>query len=254
MENSVETAVSILGKMKTCVALTGAGISVESGVPDYRSSKGIWERFPPEEYASLEAFKSNPSKVWGCWRELALSFCGKEPNKGHRVLAELEALGYIEAVITQNIDGLHQQAGSRNVIEFDGNTRSASCLECGRTSPLEVDNLPDAPLRCQRCDGLMRPDVLFFGETIDKEVWRNTLKYLRTCDVMIIIGTSGKVSPAADLPMLAKDQGAVILEFNVYPTVFTDSITDKFIQGSASKTLTLLETLIRKKELPLAGN
>ncbi len=244
LEQPILLAADIIKTSKKCIALTGAGISVDSNVPDYRGTNGMWSKFPPEEYASLQAYTDNPGKVWKCWSELAKYFVDKKPNAGHLAMVELERLGYLKAILTQNIDALHQQAGHLNVIEFDGNIRRLTCLKCNNHHPFNIESIQETPPYCNKCGGLMKPDMIIFGERINKEVWERTLKHVKTCDVMVVVGTSGNVSPASELPILAKEHGAYIVEFNLTFTVYTNGISDLFVQGTTSQTMPHLVQLL----------
>ncbi len=226
------------------IAVTGAGASVESGIPDFRSPGGLWERFPPEEYATIEAYVSDPDRVWALWRDLGKMFRECTPNPGHHALAELEGLGCLRGVITQNIDGLHQAAGNHHVVEYHGNASRLVCLSCKRRMPLDTGReYTHAPL-CD-CGGLMKPDVVLFGEVIPVYAQMESQNLAREADVVIVVGTSATVYPAAEIPALAKRHGAYIIECNLEPTDFTPYITDAFLQGPAGKTLPYLLDTVR---------
>ncbi|MBW1991417.1 MAG: NAD-dependent deacylase, partial [Deltaproteobacteria bacterium] len=213
---------------------TGAGISVESGIPDFRSPGGLWERFDPREYATIYAFKRNPAKVWGMLREMDAILLRARPNPAHYALAELEAKGLLIAVITQNVDNLHQAAGSRRVIEYHGNAHRFVCLECGRKRAREDLDFSRVPLYCG-CGGLIKPDVVFFGEPIPPEAQAESQALAQSCDLMLIIGTSAEVAPANLLPEVAKLQGATIVESNLAPTRLSRRLTDYFLAGPAAQ-------------------
>jgi NAD-dependent deacetylase len=227
------------------VALTGAGLSVESGIPAFRGSQGLWDRFDPMEFAHIEAFRADPRKVWKMLAELGELVDRARPNPAHRGLARLEELGYLRAVITQNIDALHQRAGSREVIEFHGNGQRLVCLDCGRGYAKESVTLETLPPRCS-CGGVLKPDVIFFGEPIPPEASEKALAYCRQCDVLLVIGTSAVVAPASHLPLIAKQQGARIVEINLERTHLSDTISDVVLETSASQALNdILEQLGR---------
>ncbi|EDY34361.1 transcriptional regulator, Sir2 family [Aciduliprofundum boonei T469] len=200
---------------KRIVALTGAGISAESGIPTFRGTGGLWEGYPVEKVATVEGFDRNPELVWRFYNERRINIARAEPNEAHKVLARLENL-YDFWVITQNIDGLHSRAGSKNVVELHGNIWRVKCTECGiRYYNYEVP-LREIPPRCKRCGGLLRPDVVWFGEPVydvDK-----AYELAESCDVMLVIGTSAQVYPAAYLPRLAWSKGAKIIEINPQET------------------------------------
>jgi NAD-dependent deacetylase len=200
-----------------CVVLTGAGISVPSGIPDFRSKEGLWEKFDPMVYATAQAWRSSPDRVWQMFRETGRMMLTAEPNAAHSALAELERGGWIEAVVTQNIDGLHQAAGSKRVVEFHGNAVDVYCESCGRTADraevLGFLDLDEAP-RCAHCGGLVRPSVVLFGEPIPPDALRHAAALAGTCRSMLVVGTSAVVAPASLLPLEAQASGAPIIEVN----------------------------------------
>jgi len=220
------------------VAFTGSGISVDSGIPTFRGGQGLWEKYDPMEYAHIDAFRRNPEKVWNMLREMADVIFAAKPSAAHTALGELETKGLLKAVITQNVDGLHQVAGNTNVIEYHGNHRRLACLRCsGKIEFTEAEaRILPYPL-CERCLGPLKPDVVFFGEPIPMLEMVRANEEARQCKVMLIIGTSGAVYPAADLPHLAHSNGAKVVEINPDPTPFTSSVTDFFFQGGASEVL-----------------
>jgi len=238
------------------VALTGAGISVESGIPDFRSPGGLWEVFDPAIYATIDTFLTDPGRSWELFLAVGETLKGKEPNDAHLSLARLEKSGRVRAVITQNIDGLHQKAGSMNVIEVHGDHRSLHCLKCGRLYPADPDagavgraEIPsgsegfDTPA-CERCRFPLKPNVVLFGEAVRHIDL--AIKALRACDALLVIGTSAQVYPVASFPHAVKERGGTILEFNVEETPLTRTITDYFLQGKASRTLPFIEWLLTK--------
>jgi len=227
-------AKDILSSKKT-IAFTGAGISVESGIPDFRSEEGLWQKYDPEEYATIYAFHSNPDKVWLMLKDMFSLIVSAKPNPAHIGLAELERMGLLSSVITQNVDGLHQAAGNNNVIEFHGNHWSLSCLNCSTKLDGRLLKLEDLPPRCSRCSSLLKPDVVFFGEPIPWEAQMMSLKESKSCDAVLVIGTSAVVYPAASIPVTAKERGAIIIEINTEPTPLTDGTSDYLILGSAGK-------------------
>jgi NAD-dependent deacetylase len=225
---------ALIGRYRHIVALTGAGISVESGIPDFRSPGGLWERFNPMEYATIQAFRANPAKVWGMLKEMDGLLTRARPNPAHLALAALEDQGRLAGVITQNVDNLHQAAGSRNVIEFHGNAHRFVCDTCRGQHPRESLDFSHTPLYCL-CGGLIRPDVVFFGEAIPPQAQDAANALAFSCDLVLIIGTSGEVAPANFLPEIAKSRGAAIVENNLGPTRLTRSLTDHFLPGQAGE-------------------
>ena len=236
MGNDYTRAAAAIRDAGTVVASTGAGISTESGIPDFRSEGGIWDTYPPEEYASIQAFTADPAKVWGMWRELGQQLDGCKPNPGHKALVRLEEAGHLAAVITQNVDNLHQEAGSHCVIEYHGNSRHVRCMTCGHTQPINPEIYASGTPFCV-CGGVFKPDVVMFGEMIPPKAMLQAEAFARSADTVIIVGTSAQVYPAAELPYTAKKRGAFIIEANLEETDFTRDITDVFLQGKAGETL-----------------
>ena len=228
----------IIKERKYVVAFTGAGISVDAGIPAFRGGQGLWEKYDPMEYAQIGAFMARPEKVWIMLREMAGVIFASAPSEAHLALGRLEQMGYLKAVITQNVDGLHQEAGNGNVIEYHGNHRRLVCVTCRTILPFTPEAAAESPYpRCERCNKALKPDVVFFGEGIPMAEMVRANEEANNCKVMFIIGTSGVVYPAADIPYQAKSKGATIVEINVERTPFTSSITDYFLKGSASEIL-----------------
>ncbi len=242
-EADLRRAAEILSSSFRAVAFTGAGISAEAGIPTFRGRGGLWEMFRPEELATPEAFSRDPRRVWEwyAWRVgLVLS---AEPTPAHRVLARWEAEGWLAGVITQNVDGLHQRAGSRKVVELHGRITRARCTGCGKT--LELGAPPEeVPPRCRDCGSLLRPDVVWFGEPLPENAWREAAELSSSCDVMIVIGTSAVVYPAAQLPLIAKASGANLIEVNPEETALSGD-ADVSLRMGASAALTALDKLLR---------
>ncbi|MGQ9646378.1 MAG: NAD-dependent protein deacylase [Thermodesulfobacteriota bacterium] len=234
-QQPIQRAAQDILKSKKTIAFTGAGISVESGIPDFRGAQGLWQKYDPEEYANIQAFYSNPDKVWRMLKDMFELIMKAKPNPAHTGLAELERMGYLSSIVTQNVDGLHQAAGSKNVIEFHGSHRTLSCLKCSQKVDGSMLTLSDLPARCPRCSSLLKPDVVFFGEPIPWEAQVTSLKESKTCTAVLVIGTSAVVYPAASIPVTAKERGAIVIEINMEPTPLTDRISDYFICGAAGK-------------------
>lgn len=233
--DSIERAATVIKDARRGIALTGAGISVESGIPDFRSAGGLWSKYDPMEYATISAFRANPEKVWQMLREMEELVVNARPNPAHYAMARLEEMGKLLAVITQNIDNLHQMAGSKDVIEYHGNSATLSCLRCGMRYSREEKQKEHIP-RC-KCSMVLKPDVVFFGEPIPVDAMQRSFKLAASCDLLLIVGTSAVVSPANTIPGVAKQAGAKIIEVNLEPTHLTDSITDVFVQGRAGEVL-----------------
>ncbi len=218
------------------VALTGAGISVESGIPDFRSSEGLWSRYDPVEFGHIESFRANPGKVWKMLLEMDRLLHGARPSPAHHVLAELEKRGILRAVITQNVDSLHQRAGSRCVIEYHGHGRTLSCAGCERRFARDVVSFDELPPRCP-CGGPLRPDFVFFGELIPPEAHQQAMEAVSSCDMLLIVGTSATVAPASQLPRVARRREAFILEINPSSSAISHELTDLHIVEAAGRAL-----------------
>ncbi len=246
MLSAISDAVSVIKKSKSMIALTGAGISVESGIPDFRSAGGLWDKYDPAIYASIHSFRNMPERVWQMIFELIEITERAKPNPAHIALANLEAMGLLKAVITQNIDNLHQEAGSKNVIEYHGNAKHLVCLTCGsQYSPDDFDLANKEIPHCEACGKVLKPSVVFFGEMIPPDALYNSQRYAEEADVVLVIGTSAVVYPAASIPGVVKSHGGIVIEFNLERTELTGSITDIFIQGKAGQTLPELVNMIK---------
>lgn len=223
----LQEAVRLFDTSQHLVALTGAGISTPSGIPDFRSeSSGLWRQFEPLEVASLWGFHDQPERFYKWFRPLLHKMVSSRPNGAHKALARMEAAGSLAAVVTQNIDSLHQAAGSRQVVELHGHTRTMTCLDCGQTlsaEPMLADVLRDIlPPPCPACGGLLKPDVVLFGEPLPYDMLSRAQYEALRADVMLIVGSSLEVMPAADLPLLAKRRGAKLVLVNRTPTALDD--------------------------------
>lgn len=239
-------------KAKKVVALTGAGMSVESDIAPFRGKGGIWEKYDPVEYAYINTLRTNPAKTWILLSEMQKEILKAQPNPGHLSLAELERLGFLSSVITQNVDGLHHEAGSKNIIEFHGNHRQAYCMECKKPVKSEEISLETLPPHCD-CGGVLRPDVVFFGEAIPYEALTKSDQETRSCDVMLVVGTSAEVQPAASLPGIAQSSGATIIEINIEPTSFTGYTSTYFIKGKAGEVLPKITNTIKNESANLTS-
>jgi len=195
-EDPFDKAITLLQKSRNAVALTGAGVSTESGIPDFRGRDGLWSRYDPIEYGTLGAFMANPEKVWRMLAGL-LAAVDAEPNKGHKALATLEQQGLLSGVITQNIDSLHQKGGSKNVIEFHGSLETFSCLSCGAGYNLAFVHESSLPPHCASCNAILKPDIVFFDERIPDSVLTQTEQMLAAADLLLVAGTSCQVQPAS---------------------------------------------------------
>jgi NAD-dependent deacetylase len=224
----------LLRKRQPCVVLTGAGISTESGIPDFRSPTGIWARYDPMEYATIDAFRRDPVKVWEFYALRLDALTRAEPNAGHLALAELERRGLVQAVVTQNIDGLHQRAGSREVIEVHGSIRTAECLECGEKAPLEA-----AMPQCPRCGAVMKPGVVMFGELLPPAAIERATELARGAGLLLVVGSALEVYPVAGLPEETLSAGGALAIVNRGPTPY-DGRADLKVDSGAGETLSTL--------------
>jgi NAD-dependent deacetylase len=236
---SVSDLAELIRERQPCVVLTGAGVSTESGIPDFRSPTGLWAQVDPMEYGSIEAFRSDPRKVWSFYKPRVEMLTGAEPNPAHAALAELERLGFVEAVVTQNIDLLHERAGSREVVEVHGSIRTSTCPGCGRSYELprvlELLEEPDAPA-CPDCGEILKPDVVFFGELLPPAAIDRAYELARRARLLLVVGSALEVYPVAGLPLETLGTGGELAIVSRGPTTF-DSKASLRIDGSAGEVL-----------------
>jgi len=233
-------AANAIKNAERITAFTGAGISVESGIPPFRGKDGLWSKYDPV-FLQTQYFNRHPEKSWRLIKEIFYDFFGQaKPNAAHKALAEMEKRGLVHAVITQNIDNLHQEAGSRRVIEFHGTSRILVCVDCSKRYPVSETSLTDLPPLCPACRGLLKPDFVFFGESIPEPARSDSFGEAQASDLFLLIGTTGEIIPAAIIPFLAKEQGARIIEINPHPSNYTHEITDIFLQEVATKAVSRL--------------
>jgi NAD-dependent deacetylase len=224
-----------LGEARSVAVLTGAGVSAESGVPTFRDANGLWNQYRVQDLATPSAFARDPKLVWDWynWRRSVLAEV--KPNPGHYALAELEKRIPAFTLITQNVDGLHELAGSQNVLRLHGSVWSVRCLACGKETLDKRIPMPEIPPHCE-CGGLLRPAVVWFGEPLPPKIWETAEAAARASDLFLVIGTSAVVYPAAGLAQLAKSSGARVVEINVAETPLTNEI-DQFLQGPSGELL-----------------
>jgi NAD-dependent deacetylase len=230
----VSELATLLRERQPCVVLTGAGISTESGIPDFRSPTGIWARYDPMKYATIDAFRRDPARVWEFYALRLDALARAEPNAGHRALAELERRGLVRAVVTQNIDGLHQRAGSEQVIEVHGSIRTAECLSCG-----EETGLDRAMPRCPRCGEIMKPGVVMFGELLPEGAMERAAELARSAGLLLVVGSALEVYPVASLPEETLSAGGALAIVNRGSTPY-DGRADLKVDAGAGETLTRL--------------
>ncbi|MGC8838514.1 MAG: NAD-dependent protein deacylase [Anaerolineae bacterium] len=254
--HGLQEAARLLRQARHAVALTGAGISTPSGVPDFRSPEtGLWRHVDPLLVASIWAFRVSPRTFFDWMRPLARTLLEARPNPAHEALARLEEAGLLQAVITQNIDGLHQKAGSRTVLELHGHIRTATCTRCYRTYPseafiptyLETGEVP----RCG-CGGILKPDVILLGEDLPRETYRQAVQEARACDLMLVAGTSLEVAPASDLPFIAQRRGVPVIVVNLDPTPL-DPLAAVVLHANVALILPALAALALSPAEPAAG-
>jgi NAD-dependent deacetylase len=230
------TLLSLLRQADRVAALTGAGVSQESGLRTFRDAQsGLWAQYKPTDLASPEAFARDPKLVWDwyAWRREAIK--SARPNPGHYALADMETRVPQFTLITQNVDGLHRMAGSQRIYELHGNLQRVRCSECGRVHEMWGDDSEQVP-GCDACGGMLRPDVVWFGEALPRSELEAAVEAARGCQVFFSVGTSGIVQPAAALPFAAHNKGAVVVEVNLEPTPLTEK-ADFFLQGKSGEIL-----------------
>lgn len=216
--------------------LTGAGISAESGIPTWRGNEGLWKRYRPEQLASEEGFFHDPKLVWE-WYDWRRGIAAKaEPNAAHKALVDLEARAPEFLLITQNTDGLHERAGSEKMLRLHGSIWTLRCLQCGQEAENRDTPLPELPPRCAACGGMQRPGVVWFGESLPEGAWDRSMRAAQACDVLLVVGTSAAVYPAAMLVPLARQAGAKVIEINLEATRLSDEM-ESSLRGPAGQLL-----------------
>ncbi len=248
MTQEIERAAALIRRSRHMIALTGAGQSTASGIPDFRSPEsGLWAQANPLLVASIWAFRLRPQAFYDWIRPMMDLLLHAEPNPAHTALADLETMGYLQTVITQNIDALHQKAGSQHVLEIHGHLREATCIRCYKKYP--VDAALEEEVRAGRvprcaCGGPLKPDVILFGEQLPIRVLNRALAEARRCDLILVAGSSLQVMPAADIPTLAVDHGARAIIVNLQPTAF-DPKADVVIHGDVTEALPAIVRALR---------
>ena len=246
-KKALNQAAELIIQSNHTTGFTGAGVSVESGIPPFRGDNGLWNKYDPG-ILDLDYFYSNPLDSWKVIKEIFYDFFGSaSPNKAHFALAELEKMGHLRAVITQNIDNLHQEAGSKIVYEFHGNSRNLICQKCNKKFEVTDELIKEIPPLCGKCGTVLKPDFIFFGEMIPEYAYMKSMEEARNAEVFIVVGSTGEVVPASMIPSMAKEQGVKVIEINPNTSLFTPSVTDIFLQGRATEVMEQLVNTIKLK-------
>jgi NAD-dependent deacetylase len=239
--NEYQKAADIIKNSNFLVAFTGAGISKESGVPTFRGEDGLWSKYDPI-ILDIDYFKQNPKESWEAIRDIFYKYMQNvKPNDAHYFLADLEKRGILKGIVTQNIDNLHQKAGNKNVIEFHGNTRDVVCMNCNRKFSVDIVDFDNLPPFCPVCGGILKPDFVFFGEPIPEDAFNKSIELMQNADALLIIGTTGEIMPASQLPYLCKGK---IIEINPNKSAYTDKIVDVYIPQKAGVAAKKLKELL----------
>ncbi len=252
IERSLQAAADVLRRSQHVVALVGAGLSAESGIPTYRGTGGVWTRFGEPTIDGWDLFSADPEGWWKLALEPSASMSDfsraidvAQPNAGHHAMADLERMGRLRHIITQNIDNLHRRAGSQGITEIHGNRFLARCVNCCQRQPLETLDLDRLPPLCPDCGGVLKNDTVMFGEPIPEDALRSCYLHASLADAFIVVGTSAVVYPAAEFPVMAKRRGAPLIEVNPEETAMTD-LADVVIRAPAGESLPALVGLLRK--------
>lgn len=250
LSNALDLAAELILRSKHVVALAGAGLSVESGIPPFRGPGGLWTKYGEPTNLSYRGFLNDPAEWWEARfrnedrpgdpiHELKVAVDQARPNPGHYAMVEMEKRGFLQCVVTQNVDNLHRVAGHQNVLEIHGNRTYLRCIYCGDRQPREGYHFDSLPPRCTRCSGIIKMDTVMFGEPIPEDVLLSCRQQAETCDLMLLVGTSGTVNPAARLPIVAKELGSSLIEINLDDTTLT-SWCDIILNGPSGEILPLL--------------
>jgi NAD-dependent deacetylase len=246
----IEEIADVFQNSKSCVILTGAGISAESGVPTFRGKEGLWGKFKPEELATMDAFVANSKIVWEWYNWRRELMTKVKPNPGHYAITELEALCPKFTLITQNVDGLHFIAKTKNILELHGNIDRNKCCDCSKIIESDIEIDPNNIPKCEYCGGKIRPDVVWFGEMLDPDIINSAFEESENADLFFSIGTSGIIHPAASLPSVAKRSGAILVEINMEHTPLT-YIADYHINSKSGEYLPKLLDILKKRKAPV---
>ncbi len=240
-KNNYQKASKWILASKYTVVFTGAGISVESGIPPFRGENGLWAKYNPI-FLDTSYFKANPKESWELIKEIFYDFFGRaKPNEAHRILAKWGKQKLIQTIITQNIDNLHQDAGSKKILEFHGTAQTLSCIDCHKQyNSFKFLNL--LPPSCPNCEGLLKPNFVFFSEPIPQQVNQDSIKNAKMADLFILVGTSGEIMPASMIPYVAKENGAKFIEINIKPSKYTKTVSNIFLEGKATEVFMELDS------------
>ena len=238
-----DTVAQKLKDSRKIVFVTGAGISQESGIPTFRGKDGHWRKYDPMKLASIDAFYDNPKLVWEWYEDRRKNILAAKPNEGHFAISQMEEFKDV-IVLTQNIDGLHQRSGSTNVLELHGSIIRIKCTVCDFVDNI-TENFESLPPKC-KCGSMLRPDVVWFGESLPQDIWQSAIKEASVCDVMVIVGTSLVVSPANTLPVYAKQNGAILIEVNPEKTVMSNDMALS-VQATSVETLPKLLSIFKNE-------
>lgn len=246
MKKTYSEVARLLKNSNHCIFYTGAGISVESGIPPFRGESGLWNKYDPM-VLELNYYLNNTKESWKVIKKIFYDFFGiAKPNEAHKVIGRLEETGIIKAVVTQNIDNLHQEGGSKHVLEFHGNSKWLVCTSCEFKTYINNFDLDCEVPYCPECKGLLKPDFIFFGERIPEPAGSKSYEEAKKSDVVVVVGSTGEVIPAAYVPNEAKRTGATIIEINPNQSTFTNSITDIHIKEKASAALAAIEAELKQ--------
>ncbi len=244
IENNFILASEWIKNSNLTTLFSGAGISVESGIPPFRGKNGIWEKYDTK-YLDIEFFKKYPKESWKTIKEIFYDFTlSVNPNRAHYFFSRLQNSNMLDTIITQNIDNLHQKSGSFNVIELHGTTVKTICISCGIKYDFRESLLNNLPPVCENCGGYLKPDFVFFGEPLPENSFSEAIKLSKQSELQIIIGTSGEVFPASKIPFISKDSGSKIIEINPERSNYTENISNIFLRGNATDICLELEKLI----------
>jgi NAD-dependent deacetylase len=252
LEQAVEEAARLVHLANHVVALVGAGLSVESGIPPFRGPGGLWTKYGEPDMQDYQRFLGNPKQWWeeqisrtGSYQELMNALVQAKPGAGHAALKEMEDLGYLKHIITQNIDNLHQEAGSRAITEIHGNRTKLRCLRCGERWPLDQFPINEVPPTCPDCGGVVKSDTVMFGEPIPRDALEECIRQTQMCDCMLLVGTSAVIYPAAGFPVDVKRSGGRLIELNPNETPLTE-LSDVVLRAPAGESLPLVVSRLRE--------